>query len=96
MELGANDRVVIPKEVRETLGLKTGGEVIFIIEDGEVSLTNRATLVKKLSGAFARHDGRNLTQELLDERRIEVDYDKNSSSTHGEHKLLNEQTLGHK
>ncbi len=72
MELGENGRVVIPKEVRQTLGVEKGDEVMFIIEDGEVKLTTRAALVKKLSGSFARVDKRNLTQELLDERRKEA------------------------
>lgn len=72
MELGENGRVVIPKEVRQTLGLQTGDKVTFIVEGGEVRLTTRAALVKKLSGSFALNDGRNLTQELLDERREEA------------------------
>lgn len=72
MELGENGRVVIPKEVRQTLGVEKGDEVMFIVEDGEVKLTTRAVLVKKLSGSFAKEDKRNLTQELLDERRKEA------------------------
>ena len=72
MELGENGRVVIPKEIRQTLDLKTGDKVIFIIENGEVKLTTRPALVKKLSGLFASDDRRNLTQELLDERRDEA------------------------
>jgi AbrB family looped-hinge helix DNA binding protein len=73
MELGENGRVVIPKEVRQTLGLQTGDKVTFIVEGGEVKLTTRAALVKKLSGSFATNDGRNLTRELLDERREEAE-----------------------
>lgn len=72
MELGENGRVVIPKEVRQTLGVKTGDEVTFIVENGEVKLTTRAALVKKLSGSFATPDQHNLTQELLEERREEA------------------------
>jgi AbrB family looped-hinge helix DNA binding protein len=72
MELGENGRVVIPKEIRQTLGIEKGDEVMFIIENGEVKLTTRAVLVKKLSGSFATDDKRDLTQELLDERRKEA------------------------
>ena len=73
VELGENGRVVIPREVRQTLDLKKGDKVIFIVENGEVKLTTRSALVKKLSGLFAKDDGHNLTQELLDERRDEVE-----------------------
>jgi AbrB family looped-hinge helix DNA binding protein len=73
MELGENGRVVIPKEIRQRLGLRTGDKVTFIVEGGEVKLTTRAALVKKLSGSFAQDDGRNLTQELLDERHEEAE-----------------------
>jgi AbrB family transcriptional regulator, stage V sporulation protein T len=72
MELGENGRVVIPKEIRQTLGVEKGDEVMFIAENGEVKLTTRAALVKKLSGSFASDDKRDLTQELLDERRKEA------------------------
>jgi AbrB family looped-hinge helix DNA binding protein len=72
MELGENGRVVIPKEVRQTLGIEKGDEVTFIVENGEVKLTTRAALVKKLSGSFATDDKRDLTRELLDERRKEA------------------------
>ncbi|MGL4612223.1 MAG: AbrB/MazE/SpoVT family DNA-binding domain-containing protein [Trueperaceae bacterium] len=73
MELGENGRVVIPKEVRKTLGIREGDKVTFIVDNGEVRLTTRAVLVKKLSGSFATKDGHSLTQELLDERREEAE-----------------------
>ncbi len=73
MELGENGRVVIPKEVRKTLGIGAGDKVTFIVDNGEVKLTTRAALVKKLSGSFAQKDGRNFSQELLDERREEAE-----------------------
>jgi hypothetical protein len=34
----------------------------------------RAALVRRLSGIFARDDGRNLTQEILDDRRKEAEH----------------------
>lgn len=72
MEVGENGRVVIPKEVRQTLGVEKGDEVMFIVENDEVKLTTRTALVRKLSGSFATDDKRNLTQELLEERREEA------------------------
>jgi AbrB family looped-hinge helix DNA binding protein len=72
MELGENGRVVIPKEVRQTLGVGKGDEVMFIVENGDVKLTSRVALVKKLSGSFAADDKQDLTEELLNERRKEA------------------------
>jgi AbrB family looped-hinge helix DNA binding protein len=71
-QINDNGRVVIPKEVRDLLKVKAGDDVIFTVRGGEVRLTTRANLVKDLSGIFARDDGRDLTQELLDERRAEA------------------------
>ena len=72
-QVNDNGRVVIPKEIRDLLKVQAGDEVIFTVQNGEVRLSTRASLIKNLSGIFARNDGRDLTQELLDERRAEAD-----------------------
>jgi AbrB family looped-hinge helix DNA binding protein len=72
MEIGDNGRVVLPKEVRTKLAVGKGDKVLFIIEDDEIKVTTRAALVKKLRGIFARDDGRNLSEELLEDRRKEA------------------------
>jgi AbrB family looped-hinge helix DNA binding protein len=72
MQIGDNGRVVIPKDVREVIGADVGTEVIFQVDDGRVTLTTRAQLARELRGIFKRNDGRDLTAELLEDRRKEV------------------------
>ncbi len=72
MEIGDNGRVVLPKEVRTKLSVGKGDEVLFIIENDEIKVTTRAALVKKLGGIFAKTDGHDLSDELLEDRRKEA------------------------
>jgi AbrB family transcriptional regulator, stage V sporulation protein T len=72
MQMNDNGRVVIPKEIREVIGAKSGDEIIFLVQDDEVTITTRAKLVKRLHGIFARNDGLDLTEELLEDRRREA------------------------
>ncbi len=44
-----------------------------LLKSAGVKLMTRAVLVKKLSGSFATNDKRNMTQELVDERRNEAE-----------------------
>ena len=73
MEIGDNGRVVLPKEVRTKLLVGKGDKVLFIIENDEVKVTTRASLVKKLAGIFANDDGRNLSKEIIEDRRKEAE-----------------------
>jgi AbrB family looped-hinge helix DNA binding protein len=72
VELGANARVVIPLEVRQALHCQPGDKIIFLVTDEGVQLTTRAELAERLYGALASSDGRDLTNELLEARRIEA------------------------
>jgi AbrB family looped-hinge helix DNA binding protein len=72
MPLNDNGRVVVPKEVREAMGVKPGDEIIFQVDGDEVRLTSRAALVKRLRGIFKANDNRDHTAELLEERRQEA------------------------
>jgi AbrB family looped-hinge helix DNA binding protein len=71
-EIGKEGNVVIPLEVREDLGLEPGDTVMFVKREGEYVLTTRRSLARRLRGILARDDGRDMTQELLDERREEA------------------------
>lgn len=71
--IGEKGRVVIPAEVRAVLGVSPGDEVLFVVEEGEVRLTTRREVVRRLRGAFRAPDGRSLTDELLAERRAEAE-----------------------
>lgn len=72
VELGMNARVVIPLEVRQALHCQTGDKIIFLVTDNGVQLTTRQALAERLHGALASNDGRDLTNELLEARRVEA------------------------
>lgn len=65
--VGQKGQVVIPKELRDQLGIKPGDEVSFWLEGDHVAV--RPHLLRRpLRGRFA---GTALSQELLAERRRE-------------------------
>lgn len=70
--LGAKGRTVLPQAVREALHLREGDTLLYLETPEGFQLTTRRLLIERLAGSLARDDGRDLTQELLDERRAEV------------------------
>lgn len=72
MPINDNGRVVIPKEVREVIGVQPGDEIIFQVSGETVQITTRAALAKRLRGVFKTGDGRDHTSEFLKERRAEA------------------------
>ncbi len=69
--LGEKGQIVIPVEMREALGLKPGDAVIVRLEGHSVRITTRHAIIEELCGAFAT-PGRDLTEELLQDRRDEA------------------------
>ena len=72
MQINDNERVVIPKEVREVIGVQPGDEIIFQVNGDIVQITTRAALAKRLRGVFKTGDGRDHTSEFLEQRRSEA------------------------
>ena len=72
MPINDNGRVVIPKEIREIIGVQPGDEIIFQVSGETVQITTRAALAKRLRGVFKTGDGRDNTAEFLEERRAEA------------------------
>ena len=72
VELGQKGRVVIPKEIRDLLEVSEGDELLFMILDGEVKLTTRKALIRKLRGKYAI-PGRSIVDEFLADRRAEAE-----------------------
>lgn len=72
--IGEGGRIVIPAEYRKTLGLKPGDEVILILEEGEVRLMTPRRAIQRAQALVRRYipQGRNLAQELIQERREEA------------------------
>lgn len=69
LKLQAQGRLVVPTAVRADLQLQEGDEVILLKDDQGYRLTTRATLIEAATGSLLREDGRDLTEELLSERR---------------------------
>lgn len=73
-KLGAGGRVVIPAEIRQQLGLKSGDGILLRVEDGELCLLTAHQAVKRaqdLARPFIR-PGVSIVDELIAERRAEA------------------------
>jgi AbrB family looped-hinge helix DNA binding protein len=68
-------RIVIPAECRAAAGLKPGDELIVeAVGEGELRLLTKEQAIKEAQAIVARYvpKGRDLVQELIDERRAEA------------------------
>lgn len=66
--VGPKGRIVIPVEIRRSLGLQEGSELLAIVEGDSVVLMPRATVKKRLRSMFAGV-GSSMREELIAERR---------------------------
>lgn len=71
--VGPKGQTVIPVEYRRALGINAGDELIATLEGDHVLLVTRQALAKRLRGILKANDARDLTSELLEERRLEVE-----------------------
>jgi antitoxin PrlF len=72
-KVGTKGQVVLPKELRDDLGIKPGDEVIFAKADDEIRVRKagtKAEIVRSLRGLLAG-PGPGLTESLMEERRRE-------------------------
>jgi AbrB family looped-hinge helix DNA binding protein len=53
-------QVTIPVEIRKALGIKEGDKVAFVLEDDQVKLTRKGSVVEQTAGLM-RHDLPKLT-----------------------------------
>ena len=68
LKIQAQGRVAVPTAVRADLNVQEGDEVLLVKDAHGYHLTTRQALIEAATGSLARADGRNLTQELLDDR----------------------------
>jgi len=77
MKMSEGGRVVIPAEIRHSLGLKEGDTVLFDLRDGEVVLTTRQAQLARARAMFQawfpKENGRSLVDEFIAERRQEAE-----------------------
>ncbi len=75
-QLGPKYRAILPRGVRDALEVAEGDTLLYMVEGKQVRLTTRHHLAQELYGSLAEEDGRDFTQELLDERRAEAEREK--------------------
>ncbi len=73
-KIGEGGSVVIPARYRKSLGLKSGDDVILVLEEGEVRVMTPQQAVRRAQALVRRYvpKGRRLVDELLRERREET------------------------
>ena len=72
LKLQTQGRVVVPQAVRADLGVQEGDDLLLIKTEHGYELTTRKALIQAATGLLARDDGRDMTEELLAERRQEA------------------------
>ena len=75
MKMSEVGRVVIPAEIRHSMGLKEGDTVLFDLRDGEVVLTTRKARLARARAMFRQYvpaGSPSLADELIAERRAEA------------------------
>jgi AbrB family looped-hinge helix DNA binding protein len=75
MKMSEGGRVVIPAEIRRSLGLKEGDTVLFELRDGEAVITTRRARLERARALVRKHvpEGVSLVDELIAERRAEAE-----------------------
>lgn len=72
-KVARNGRLVLPKMVREALGMADGGIVVFFVEDGEVKLTSLDQSIKRAQDLYRQYATNDLTvDDFIAERRAEA------------------------
>jgi AbrB family looped-hinge helix DNA binding protein len=73
-KLREGGRLVIPASYRKALGLKTGDEVLLLLENDEIRLISTRRAVAQAQTMLRRYipEGRTLSEELIKERREEA------------------------
>lgn len=77
VRLGPGGQVVIPAPVRQALGLKEGDTLFISVEDGEIHLLTIPAAVRKAQAIVRQFvpPGVSLVDELLEDRRREVEHE---------------------
>ncbi len=77
MKMSDGGRVVIPAEIRQSLGLKEGDPVLFELRDGEAVISSRRARIRRAQQMFQqwcpREEGHSLVDEFIAERRQEAE-----------------------
>jgi AbrB family looped-hinge helix DNA binding protein len=74
VKLEKSGRILIPAEIRRKLKLKEGSEMLLTMADGGFEVTTRERALERVQARMRKYvsPDRNLSQELLEERRQEA------------------------
>ena len=74
INLSDNGRVLIPAEIRKSLNLKAGDQLVMSVTDGEIRLVPQSEAIKRAQDKIAQYvdPSRLLSDELIQERREEA------------------------
>ncbi|MEO0014597.1 MAG: hypothetical protein RLZZ535_2986 [Cyanobacteriota bacterium] len=72
--ISGNGRILIPAEIRKSLNLKAGDQLVMSVIDGEIRLVPQLEAIKRAQNTIAQYvdPSRSLSQELIQERREEA------------------------
>ena len=72
-KVALNGRLVLPKRVREALGMADGGTVVFSVEGDEVKLTSIRQSISRAQQLYRHYATSDLTvDDFIAERRAEA------------------------
>ncbi len=73
MKVSDGGRVVIPAEIRQSMGLKEGDMLLWELRDGVAILTTRLAQLRQAQALVRQHvpEGVSLVDELIAERRAQ-------------------------
>lgn len=73
VKVADNGRLVLPKMVREALGIAKGGAVVFSIENGEVKVTSLQQSVRQAQAMYRQYArGDDTVDDFIADRRAEA------------------------
>jgi AbrB family looped-hinge helix DNA binding protein len=71
--MAQNGRLVLPKSVREALGMADGGTVVFSVEGDEVKLTSIGQSIKRAQDLYRQHATQDFSvDDFIAERQAEA------------------------
>lgn len=72
--INENGRIVIPAEIRKTMGLQSGDAVVMTLEEGVLRIESQRTKIRQIQDDFKKFakPGSRASDELVDDRREEA------------------------
>ena len=72
VQIGAQGRVVVPAPIRKALGFQPGETLVARVEDDHLVIEKPESVERRIRARFRKAGERSLAEELIAERREEV------------------------